>query len=64
MYTADTGWGTDLKREPQACKVRLARVFRKHDQSTLEIMNELKALTEQDLADFRQWFTEAGFPCT
>lgn len=64
MYTADNGWGTELKREPQACKVRLARVFKRPDQGMVDIMAELKTLTEKDIEDFRQWFTDAGYPCT
>jgi hypothetical protein len=64
MYTADTVWGTDLKKEPQAVKVRLARVYKLPGQSMVEIMNELKTLTEKDFEDFRKWFADAGYPCT
>jgi hypothetical protein len=64
MYTVDTVWGTDLKKEPQACKVRLARVFKLPTQSMVDIMNELKTLTDKDMDDFRAWFAAAGYPCT
>lgn len=64
MYTPDNAWGTDTKREPSACKVRLARIFKRPEQSMVEIMNELKTLTDKDLQDFRDWFAAAGYPCT
>lgn len=44
-------------------KVRLAQVFRKSGQSTLEIMSELKMLSDKDLADFKGWFEQEGYPC-
>lgn len=60
----DHGWGHLLQKEPQACKVRLARLFKKPEQSMVEVMNELKQLTEKDMEDFKVWFTAAGYPCT
>lgn len=44
-------------------KVRLAQVFRKNGQSTLEIMAELKMLSDKDLADFKGWFEQEGYSC-
>lgn len=64
MYTPANAWGTDLKRDPQACKVRLARIYKTSGQSMMQIMEELKTLTEKDLEDFRTWFAAAGYPCT
>lgn len=64
VVAPDAGWSGILGKEPQAVKVRLARVFKRHDQSMVDIMNELKTLTDKDLADFRQWFEAAGYPCT
>lgn len=60
----DAGWDGLVSKEPQAVKVKLARLYKRPDQSMVQIMEELKQLTEKDLADFREWFTKAGYPCT
>lgn len=57
-------WQSLTDTKPQACKVRLARIFKRPDQTMMDIMGELKTLTEEDLADFKRWFGEAGYPCT
>ena len=65
MATApDAGWGHLMQKEPQACKVRLARLYKRPDQTMVDIMGELKLLTDKDLEDFKRWFNEAGYPCT
>lgn len=56
-------YGTDASKS-SSCKVRLARVFKAPTQSSLEIMAELKALSDKDIADFRDWFNAAGYPTT
>lgn len=64
MYNPENAWGTDMKREPQAVKIRLSKVYRSTTQSLQDVMAELKTLTEKDLQDFRDWFAAAGYPCT
>ena len=56
--------GSELSHEPRACKLRLADVFRRPGQGITDIMTEIKSLSEKDMADFREWFTLAGYPCT
>jgi hypothetical protein len=48
----------------QSVKVRLCHVFKREGQTNVEIMQEVKALTERDFADFAQWFDDAGLPTT
>ena len=55
--------GTEMTRDIRGVKVRLADVYKTPGQKVLDLMNELKQLTEADLADFRAWFEAAGYPC-
>lgn len=54
-------FGTDDAKS-MGCKVRLAQTFRRPGQTTMDIMGELRALTEADIADFARWFNAAGYP--
>ena len=62
FYKAD---GTECDRATsKGVKVRLAEVFKKSDQTTLQFMTEMRDLTQGDFDDFRQWFTDAGYAIT
>lgn len=61
-YTNPDGTVQDRSKS-LGVKVRLAQYYRRSDQKTLDIMSELKQLTDTDLADFKRWFESAGFPC-
>ena len=64
MYNPENAWGTDMPKTPQACKIRLSKVYRREGGGLSEMMAELKSLTDKDIEDFKRWFAEAGFPCT
>lgn len=46
----------------RSLKLRLVDTFRKPGQSSMDIMGEIKLLTDKDLEDFRGWFIEVGLP--
>lgn len=55
--------GQECTREPRGLKLRLADVFKEPGTTASAFMGvELKALTDKDLADFKGWFIEAGYP--
>lgn len=61
--------GTPLDRNPRGIKVRLADVFRRPGQRMSNpdvadpgIMQEMAKLSDKDLADFRAWFEQEGYP--
>lgn len=57
--------GSACDASPRSVKLRLADIYRRPEQTASDfIARELKELTEKDLADFRTWFAEAGYPCT
>ena len=49
-------------KEPTAISARLWKEFKKDGQTLMEFNGEVKALTDKDKADFREWFEAAGFP--
>lgn len=54
--------GSPLNPAPVALTTRLAEVFRRPTDHMVQFMAEVKALTDDDRADFRRWFIEAGHP--
>lgn len=59
----DKGWnGLTDPNMKRGVKIRLAHVFKKEGQTSMDIMGEIKLLSGQDLADFCTMFCEAGYP--
>lgn len=56
--------GGPCTRERRGLKLRICDVFKEPGCGAADFMgNELKKLTEADLADLRTWFEEQGYPC-
>lgn len=64
MYTADDIRNSTLTKSPGEVGVliRLGHIYRKPDQGTSDIMNELRALTQEDRAWFAAELNAMGIP--
>jgi hypothetical protein len=63
MYVITDKMGNELDNSKSiSVKVRCVKAFQTGSQGMQDINNEVKLLTEQDLADFRQRFNDAGYP--
>lgn len=56
--------GTLLTRDSSPVKVRLVRTFKRPDQGMVDINNEIKGLSPEDLQWFRDAFIAQGYPTT
>ena len=65
MYKITDSTGAELSTAEGRVRVRLARVFKKADQTSMVILlNEIKELVPADLEWFAKEFTAAGYPTT